>query len=174
MDAAIKLVEKFKDGRPAGMAAADAGQRFLEFTFPKDLNALLPLGNLQGAIEIQLADILPVPQMSGSLLGILNWRGKATWVADLSYLAGGSYYSQCYPQATKAMVLMAQLEGITIGLVIDRTISVVAYAPETALATDDYLCAPSVRSLVGGYFLDDQHRPWLMLDIPKVFQAIGL
>lgn len=174
MDAAIQLVEKFRDGRPAGMAAAAAGQRFLEFTFPKDINALLSLGHLQSAIEVQLADILPVPQMSGSLLGILNWRGKAIWIADLSYLAGGSYYSQCYPQATKAMVLMAQLDGITIGLVIDRTISVVAHAPEAAFATDDHLCAPSLRSLVGGYFLDDQHQPWLVLDVPKVFQAIGL
>jgi positive phototaxis protein PixI len=174
MSAALQLVEKFRDGRPAGMAAAEAGKRFLEFTFPKDLNALLPLVNLQGAIEIQLADILPVPQMSGSLLGILNWRGKATWIADLSQLAGGSYYSQYYPQATKAMVLMVQLESATIGLMIDRTISVVAHDPETALATDDHLCVPSLRSLVGGYFLDDRHHPWLMLDVPKVFQAIGL
>ncbi len=174
MSAAIQLVKKFQDGRPTGMAAADAGQRFLEFTFPKDLNALLPLGNLQSAIEIQLADILPVPQMSAGLLGILNWRGKAIWIADLSYVAGGSYYSQCNPQTTKAMVLMVQLAGITIGLAIERTISVVARDPATALATDEQLCAPALRALVGGYFLDDQHQPWLMLDVPKVFHAIGL
>jgi positive phototaxis protein PixI len=170
MSASIQLVEKIRDGRPSGMATADVGRRFLEFTFPKDLNALLPLGNLQGAIEVQLADILPVPEMSAGLLGILNWRGQAIWIADLSYLAGGAYY----PQVTKAMVLMVQLESNTIGLVIDRTISVVARDPAAALDTDENLCAPSLRSLIGGYFLDDQHQPWLMLDVPKVFQAIGL
>jgi chemotaxis signal transduction protein len=174
MSAAIQLVEKFQNGRPTGMATADAGQRFLEFTFPKDLKALLPLGNLQSAIEIQLADILPVPQMSAGLLGILNWRGKAIWIADLSFLAGGSYYSQCHPQSTKAMVLVVQSANITVGLAIERTISVVARDPATALAVDEQLCATALRSFVGGYFLDDRHQPWLMLDVPKVFTAIGL
>lgn len=170
MSTSIQLATKLREGRPSGMASADVGQRFLEFTFPKDLHALLPLGNLQGAIEIQFVDILPVPEMSAGLLGILNWRGQAIWIADLSYLAGGAYY----PPVTKAMVLMVQLESNTIGLVIDRTISVVARNPAAALDTDDNLCVPSLRSLVGGYFLDDRHQPWLMLDVPKVFQAIGL
>jgi positive phototaxis protein PixI len=172
MNSALQLANPIPENRHT--VAGDWGQRFLEFTFPKEVNGLLPLGNLQGAVEIQLTDILPVPQMSPALLGIFNWRGKSTWVADLSYLAGGPYYSQFYPQATKTMVLMIQLEDRTIGLAIDRTISVVAYQSTAALEIEPSLCAPALRSLVSGYFLDAKHQPWLMLDVPQVFQAIGL
>lgn len=159
---------------PTGMAAADIGQRFLQFGFAKECQGLLPLGYLQGAVEMQLAEILPIPQMAPSLLGIVSWRGKSTWIADLAQVSGQAYHSQLYPQSRKGMVLMVQWESLTLGLVVDRTISVVAHAPEQVLAVDDHLYGASLRALMSGYFLDATHQPWLLLDVAQVFRAVGL
>jgi positive phototaxis protein PixI len=161
-------------GRSADLKAGDAGERFLGFNIQPEVHALLSLNNLQGAIELPLGEILPVPQMSPYLLGIVNWRGKSTWVADLAQFMGGEYYSQRCPQATKVTVLMVQTGATTIGLVVDRTISVVVYDSATAIPVDDNFVAAKMQRFLSGYFLDPENRTWLLIDLPRIFQAMNL
>jgi chemotaxis signal transduction protein len=81
-------------GRSATLNIGATEERFLGFSIQPDTYALLSLNNLQGAIELPVSEILPVPQMAPYLLGIVNWRGKSTWVADLAQFMGGEYYNQ--------------------------------------------------------------------------------
>jgi positive phototaxis protein PixI len=171
-------------GRSADLKIGATEERFLGFSVQPDTYALLSLNNLQGAIELPVSEILPVPQMAPYLLGIVNWRGKSTWVADLAQFMGGEYYSQRCPQATKATVLMVQVGSTTIGLMVDRTISVMTYDPALAISIDDNFVAAKMRRFLGGYFLDptDQtptnqthaDRTWLLIDLPRIFQAMNL
>ncbi len=161
-------------GSSSDLKAGETGERFLGFNIQPDSYALLSLSNLQGAIELPTNEILPVPQMPPYLLGIVNWRGKSTWVADLAQLMGGEYYNQRCPQATKVTVLMVQLEATTIGLVVDRTISVATYDPAAAIPVDDNFVTAKMRRFLGGYFLDLEDRTWLLIDLPRIFQAMNL
>jgi positive phototaxis protein PixI len=153
-----------------GMLQSDVGERFLGLVFQSDINALLPLGSLQGAIEIKPTEILPVPQMPDYLLGIVNWRGKSTWVADLTQLMGGAYQAP----GPKAKVLMVQAGSATIGLLVDRTLSVVNYDPTLALPLGESLFSSQMRSFLHGYFLDEQHQTWVLINLPQIFQMMNL
>jgi positive phototaxis protein PixI len=166
-------------GRSSDLKMGATEERFLGFSIQPDTHALLSLNNLQGAIELPVSEILPVPQMSPYLLGIVNWRGKSTWVADLAQFMGGEYYSQRCPQATKATVLMVQVGTTTIGLVVDRTISVMTYDPALAIPIDDSFVAAKMSRFLSGYFLDSADRTpsgrtWLLVDLPRIFQAMNL
>jgi positive phototaxis protein PixI len=161
-------------GRSADLKIGTTEERFLGFSIQPDTRALLSLHNLQGAIELPVSEILPVPQMAPYLLGIVNWRGKSTWVADLAQFMGGEYYSQRCPQATKATVLMVQIGTITIGLVVDRTISVMTYDPALAIPIDDNFIAAKMSRFLSGYFLDSADRTWLLVDLPRIFPAMNL
>jgi positive phototaxis protein PixI len=161
-------------GNFSSLKASDVGERFLGFNIQPDVCALLSLSNLQGAIELPCSEILPVPQMSPYLLGIVNWRGKSTWVVDLAQFMGGEYYSQRCPQATKVTVLMVQMGATTIGLVVDRTISVAVYDAAAAIPVDDNFVATKMRRFLSGYFLDPENRTWLLIDLPKIFQVMSL
>jgi positive phototaxis protein PixI len=159
--------------RPFESTAGEAGERFLGFALQEHL-ALLSLGKLQGAIEIPLPDILPMPQMPPHLLGIVNWRGKSTWVTDLAQLMGGEYYTQRCPQATKATLLMVQAGDATVGLVVDRTISVAIYDTTKALPINENLFPNRMSRFLDGYFLDPQDRTWALINLTKIFQAMNL
>jgi positive phototaxis protein PixI len=152
---------------------AQASERFLGFEIQADLQALVNLNNLQGAIEIELTEILPVPQMAPYLLGILNWRGKSTWIVDLARFMGGAYYRDRHPQHRKATVLILQAGSESIGFVVDRTISVANYDPVAALPLDDNAVSPQIRSFLYGYFLDAQHKSWLLLDLNRIWQSMN-
>ncbi len=161
-------------GRSADLKIGATEERFLGFSIQPDTQALLSLRNLQGAIELPVSEVLPVPQMAPYLLGIVNWRGKSTWVADLAQFMGGEYYSQRCPQATKATVLMVQIGTTTIGLVVDRTISVMTYDPALAIPIDDNFIAAKMSRFLSGYFLDSADRTWLLVDLSRIFQAMNL
>ncbi len=171
-------------GRSADLKIGATEERFLGFSIQPDTQALLSLSNLQGAIELPINEILPVPQMAPYLLGIVNWRGKSTWVADLAQFMGGEYYIQRCPQVTKATVLMVQVGSTTIGLMVDRTISVTTYDPALAIPINDNFVAAKMRRFLGGYFLDPADltstnqtqtgRTWLLIDLPRIFQAMNL
>ncbi len=173
MVSALQLAN-ISTGRSANLKIGATEERFLGFSIQPDTHALLSLHNLQGAIELPISEILPVPQMAPYLLGIVNWRGKSTWVADLAQFMGGEYYSQRCPQATKATVLMVQIGTTTIGLVVDQTISVMTYDPALAISIDDNFIAAKICRFLGGYFLDPADRTWLLIDLPRIFQAMNL
>jgi positive phototaxis protein PixI len=167
---ALELATTAPPRSVAGAFQSDGGERFLGLVFQSDLNALLPLGSLQGAIDIQSTDILPLPQMPSYLLGIVNWRGKSTWIADLRQVMSGTYQ----PPALKAKVLMVQAGATTIGLLVDRTLSVVNYDPNLALPLDGSLFSSQMRSFLSGYFLDEQHQTWILIDLPQIFQMMNI
>jgi positive phototaxis protein PixI len=170
MTSAIQLA----NGTNSTTAKSDREQRFLGFAIQADVNALLPLADLQGAMEIQLTDILPVPQMSAHLLGIVNWRGKSTWIVDLAKFMGQEYYLDRHPQARKATILMVQAGNNTIGWIVDRTISVTNHDLMKALPLDDGTFPQRMQPHLSGYFLDEQRTPWAVLDLPHIFGSMNL
>ena len=153
-----------------GLSQSAVGERFLGLIFQSDVNALLPLGSLQGAIEMPPTEILPVPQMPDYLLGIVNWRGKSTWIADLTKLMDSAYQKP----VPKAKILMVQSGTTTIGLMVDRTLSVINYDPSGALPLDESLFSAQMRSFLNGYFLDEQHQIWVLINLPQIFQMMNL
>ena len=147
----------------------DEAQRFLGFTIGDSLNALIPLANLQATIKISLAEILPVPQMSSSLLGIINYGGKATWVVDLAHLMGGS----CYHQSTEAstgMGMLFQVQNETVALLIDRVGTIETYDSHKCLAIGEAMFTDRIRSFLSGYFIDPESQSRVVVDLQQVIR----
>jgi chemotaxis signal transduction protein len=69
---------------------------------------------------------------------------------------------------------MLQSSTNTIGLLVDRTLSVVNYDATLALPLDEGLLRAPMLSLLNGYFLDDQHQMWVLIDLPQIFQMMNL
>jgi positive phototaxis protein PixI len=147
--------------------ASDQDQRFLGFTIGDSLNALIPLANLQATIKISLAEILPVPQMSSSLLGIINYGGKATWVVDLAHLMGGSCYHQSAEVST-GMGMLFQVQNETVALLIDRVGTIETYDSQQCLAIGETMFTDRMRSFLSGYFLDTESQSRVVVDLQQV------
>jgi positive phototaxis protein PixI len=150
-------------------ANSDEAQRFLGFTIGDSLNALIPLANLQATIKISLAEILPVPQMSSSLLGIINYGGKATWVVDLAHLMGGSCYHQSTEVAT-GMGMLFQVQNETVALLIDRVGTIETYDQQKCLAIGETMFTDRIRAFLSGYFIDPESRSRVVVDLQQVIR----
>lgn len=150
----------------------DSGQRFLGFTIGDGLNALIPLEDLQATIKISLPEILPVPRMKDSLLGIINYRGKATWVVDLAHLMGGGHYSIRSPEAVTGMGLLFEVENETVAFLIRQVSNIETYDLQHCLPIGDGMFTDRMRSFLSGYFIDANQQPWVVMDLPRTIQSI--
>ncbi len=150
----------------------ETGQRFLGFTIGDSLNALIPLEDLQATIKISLSEILPVPRMKDSLLGIINYRGKATWVLDLAHLMGASHYSVQSPELATGMGLLFEVQNETVALLIQKVSTIETYDLQHCLPIGDGMFTDRMRSFLAGYFMDTQQQPWVLIDLPRTIQSI--
>lgn len=148
------------------------GQRFLGFTIGDSLNALIPLEDLQATIKISLSEILPVPRMKDSLLGIINYRGKATWVLDLAHLMGAPHYSVQSPEVATGMGLLFEVQNETVALLIQKVSTIKTYDLQHCLPIGEGMFTERMRSFLVGYFMDAQQQPWVLIDLPRTIQSI--
>jgi positive phototaxis protein PixI len=146
-------------------------QRFLGFTVGDSLNALIPLVNLQATIKISLSEILPVPEMNESLLGIINYGGKATWVVDLAHLMGGSGYLRTSEVAT-GMGMLFQVQNETVALLIDRVGTIETYDLQQCLPIGEAMFSDRMRLFLSGYFIDTDQKSRVVIDLQQVVKSI--
>jgi positive phototaxis protein PixI len=146
-------------------------QRFLGFTIGDSINALIPLVDLQATIKISLSEILPVPQMHESLLGIINYGGKATWVLDLAHLMGGSGYLST-PELSTGMGMLFQVQHETVALLIDRVGTIETHDLQACLPISDLMFSDRMRLFLSGYFIDADRQSRVVVDLDRVIKSI--
>lgn len=147
-------------------------RRFLGFTIGDSLNALIPLIDLQATIKISVAEILPVPKINESLLGIINYGGKATWVLDLAHLMGGSGYLS-KSQLTTGMGMLFQIQNETVALLIDRVGTIETYDIQQCLPIGDAMFADRMRLFLSGYFIDAEQQSRVVIDLHQVINSLS-
>ncbi len=148
------------------------GQKFLQFPLNATTDGLLTLGELQEVYPLALQTILPVPEVAQCLLGIINWRGKATWIVDLGSLWGASHWCQREPIADSGMALLVPWKEETIGLLIEQINTVEIFNPHQSLPISDGMFSQELFSLAQGYFLNPEGKTWLVLNIDSIMQKI--
>jgi positive phototaxis protein PixI len=90
--------------------------KLLRFPLGVQESALLPLEQIAEIIQVNLAEILPVPEMPSCVLGICNWRTEMLWLLDLNHLVG-------YPSLTAAgtpVAIVVTVNEYAVGLVVKQ------------------------------------------------------
>lgn len=149
------------------------GQRFLRFSLNAEVDGLLPLADLQEVMNLALKNILPVPQMAKSMLGIINWRGKAIWIVDLANLWGACHWCQREPIPDSGMAILVQWKEETIGLLIEEVKTIEIYDPQQCMPISEGMFSEELRSFAQGYSVDSQGKTWIVLDIHSIMQTIA-
>ena len=157
--------------QPSDKIELNQSKRFLGFTIGDSLKALIPLVDLQATIEISLSEILPVPQMNESLLGIMNYGGKATWVIDLAHLMGGTCYLHT-PEVSTGMGMLFRAQNETVALLIDRVGTIETHDDRQCLPIGELMFTDRIRLFLSGYFIDVQQQLRVVVDLQQVIKSL--
>jgi positive phototaxis protein PixI len=64
------------------------GDSYLELQIDPNTMALLAMVNIQEVINTSTVNVVPVPNMTANVLGLLNHRSQVYWVMDLGQILG--------------------------------------------------------------------------------------
>lgn len=127
------------------------GQKFLRFPLGSADCGLLPLDQLAEVLSIKASEILPVPEMSGCVLGIYNWRGKMLWLIDLNYLVDYPSLSR-QEQLAPLTAMIVEINSQSLGLVVQAIDDIEVHNPGHLQPSDVGLFPQSLLPFIKGYF----------------------
>ena len=151
----------------------EENQRFLGFSIGDQLNALIPLVDLRATIKISRSEILPVPQMQDSLLGIINYGGKATWVVDLAHLMGAPHYQQETSAQSAGMGMLFEVQNEMVALLVQKISTIETYNLQQCLSIGDAMFPDRMRMFLAGYFIDNLQQPWVVVDLQRAIDSLA-
>jgi len=147
-----------------------AGERFLTFPLTENYEGLVPLEALQGAVQVPLHTILPIPETPSSLLGIFSWRGEAVWTLDLAYFLG---QRDSYGADQTYFSVIAQHHNQTLALLVEKFRSVEIYNPQQELLPmTGGMLSPETAQFFRGYFRSDRDTPQFLLNLDAIFTIL--
>ena len=150
------------------------GERFLRFPLNSEVNNLLSLSDLQGTIHVKVKDILPVPHVAESWLGIINWRGEAIWILDLASFLGGTHWCRQGANASEGMAILIEVATQTIGLLVKKVDTIESYPREELLPVmESMIPKKEQQQFFQGYFLDSDGKVLMLLNIPSLVRALS-
>lgn len=131
----------------------DTRQRFLRFKLSGANGSLLPLQAIAEVKQLAIADILPVPDIANSVLGVCNWRGEILWLVDLNALIGERPLWEQVPRLEQPTAIVVQSAQHSIGLVVEHVDDLELIAPEL-IDQQTELSSPTLAPYVSGYLPD--------------------
>ena len=148
-------------------------RKFLQFQLSNNDYALLEAELVTEIITISPTEILPVPQMIYSILGIYSWRSEMLWILDLANLVG-------YPPALDTaeveldnfIVLIIQLKGQSLGLIVPKVDNIVQLELTELKSASKELFSEDILSFLSGYFTDNSNNIIMLMDAEKIFNFL--
>ena len=157
----------------------DAEEKFLRFQLGQEGKALLPLNIIYQVMRVAGAEILPVPQMPGSVLGIYNWRGEMLWLVDLGQLMGFPAVCRERSIATTSqgvvggdlMTIAIQVNDQSLGLVVPQINDIELHNLQKLNVPSIGLFPPEVLPYLLGYLIGGNNEVLMVINAEAIAKA---
>lgn len=146
------------------------GERFLKFPLNQEINALLPLRELQEIINVNLQNLLPLPEVKEFALGIINCRGQAIWLLDLANLIGGNHWFRDAKVKDAGMAILLKNEDEMIGFLVETVTEISTLDPQKKSPLLESMIPEEWGAFFSGYFLDFDNNPLILLDLKAILK----
>jgi positive phototaxis protein PixI len=143
-------------------------QRLLRFPLGHQDSALLPLEQIVEILRLNVAEILPVPEMPSCILGICNWRGTMLWLIDLNHLVGYPSLAEQGRVLATLVVMVIQVNTQTVGLVVQQVNDIELHDLQKLQPSATGLFPPKLLPYVLGYLPGDNGT---VLDVTAITQS---
>lgn len=162
--------------RPAWRETIELCQvQVLRFHINSTATALLPLEGVREVLNISFSEILPVPQMPCSVLGVCYYQGMILWLVDLGLQLGlhgtqarrslelcfaqrGRNSRQAVAAPTLALsVVVIEANQTMMGLVVSKVLDVESHPLHNFHPVTTRLFAPSLLPFVQRYLVHSQY-----------------
>lgn len=128
----------------------DTRVRLLRFPLGIQDSVLLPLEQIAEILQIDVTEILPIPEMPNCILGIGNWRGEMLWLLDFNNFVGYPSLLQLQPTSTAIAIIVVQINHQSLGLAVQQVNDIELHDLQQLQAVPFGLFPPDLLPLIQG------------------------
>ena len=116
---------------------------------------------------------MPIPHVTESWLGIVNWRGEAIWILDLAGFLGEEHWCRKATIDNQAMAILIQLKTQTVGLLVRQVHTIESYERSELLPIPESMLHLQQQKFCQGYFLDPDGQALMLINFSNLLTALG-
>ena len=146
-------------------------QKFLRFQLAGEDLCLLPTEGVLQVLQIEMEDILPVPQMPGCVMGVYNWRGDLLWLVDFQHLVGLQPLLSEALNLTNCTTVVVRLNNKLMGLVVDRVEDIEERDLGEMQSGAAGLFSSELLEFLQGYFVTDDSKMLMVFEAEAVVNS---
>lgn len=156
--------------------------QFLRFFLMPDTHVLLPISQLTEVLNLQIQQIIPIPQMPNWVMGVHNWRGEVLWLVDLGRLLGLTpWYEQGHNRSNcRAIVIHPTSHQLTksrnrsqmLGLVVHQVEDIAWCNTNDIHSPPGSAVTPELAPFLRGYLLTETNEMLVALDGEAILAAM--
>jgi positive phototaxis protein PixI len=144
-------------------------EQFLTFSLPTNL-AILPTKNLTEVLTLSAQQIVPIPDLAPSIVGVCNWRGEVLWLVDLNVVLNGGEPLPPLQSSHYSAIIMHH-NGQTLGLIVSQVTQMVwcgtAEIQDLPLTKTMSQTSPFIQ----GYWISPQSDTFLVLNAAEILTS---
>lgn len=159
-------------------------KQFLKLHLDPNTKIMLPIEQITEVLKIPFGQIIPIPQMSSSVMGVYNWRGEILWMIDLGNLLGlKSWYEQEMTTANYTAVVLSteqtgqvkanQIDKVNLGLVITKVDELEWCNPNKIQSPPASVINSELEPFLQGYWLKEDGEMIAMINGKAIFAAVS-
>lgn len=95
-------------------------KQYISFGVGPQLNMMIPTQQLKETLNLDLGNIVQIPDLPPAIVGVCSWRGELLWLIDLGYLLGFPPLLTLNYHQQKCTVLKISHQGESFGLVVSE------------------------------------------------------
>lgn len=154
------------------MSTTIATQQFLSFSLTNHSQVIIPTQQLTEVLSLSVSRIVPIPDVSPSVIGVCNWRGEVLWLADLSQTLGSEpLLHQQYRQSSYS-VLVTHHNGNSLGFMVEQVGDMRWCAPSHIQPIPPTHFMSEASLYLKGYWLAPDNTSFLVLNLETLMHAI--
>jgi positive phototaxis protein PixI len=145
------------------------GDGYLRVQLLPDVDALLPMLQVQEVVSLPASRLAPMPNMPPCILGLMNRRSQVLWVVNLVQLLGLPSLPQTQRDYSLVVIRSA---GLTLALVVQQIKNHSWIAPESIQPVPEQL-SPRLQPYLRGCLLEETALA-LVLDADAIANSAAL
>jgi positive phototaxis protein PixI len=147
--------------------------KFLSLHLQDQQMVMLPLEQLTEVFNVSLTQIVPIPDVPSTVMGVCNWRGEVIWLVDLGSLLGFAPLHQQGFRQTNYKVVLLQKQGEVLGLAVPKVGQIREYGENQVQNAQFSHLHQRLQNCLLGFVVDDDRHTVLAIDGDKLLEQIG-
>lgn len=156
-------------------------EQFLQLHLAQE-TVLLTTAQIREIMTISAEGIMPIPDLSPSIMGVSNYRGESLWLADLGALIGFTpLYQQVLPTSTYTLVVLQVVASnqtvqedrdCQLGLVVNR-VGNIERCDRSELQNSLSTTGTQLTKFLQGYWLKSEREICPVLDPDAIWSMVA-